>query len=159
MSEQMRGLQEQIYKLNEKLETYQQVERAHLMRVKNGESLSDDYILNGRTYNDMSPESAFKYYEQNDTHFILLDVSAEGFSAQEDLPESTKIPFEELNFRYKEIVSSTTQILVISEDGVSSIKACEFLNEMGFYNVNNISGGYKYWPGFQVEKKQLKIAS
>jgi rhodanese-related sulfurtransferase len=159
MSSQIRDLQEQIHELNSKLETFQEIKSAHIMRVKNGESLSDDYILNSRSYNDMSPESAHEYYQQKDTHFILLDVSSESFSPPEELPEATKIPIDELSFRYREIVSKTTQILIISEDGVSSIRACEFLNEMGFYNVNNISGGYKYWPEFQQAKTQLKIAS
>ena len=159
MSEQIQNLQEQIYKLNEKLEVYQDIERSHLMRVKNGEKLSDDYILNGRKYNDMSPEIAHKFYSQNDTHFILIDVSKEEFVPSIEFAEATKIPLDELNFRYKEIASKTTQILVISEDGVSSIKACEFLNKMGFYNINNISGGYKYWPESQVVQKEFKLVA
>jgi regulator of replication initiation timing len=51
-------LQRQIIELNQKLENYQDIGRSHLLRVKNGDQLSDDYILNGRKYNDMSPESA-----------------------------------------------------------------------------------------------------
>jgi rhodanese-related sulfurtransferase len=159
MSDQIRNLQEQIYTLNQKLEVFQSISSTQLMRVKNGESLSDDYILNARSYNDMSPESALEYYNQNDTQFILLDVSSKDFTPSEDLPEALKIPIDDLNFRYNEITSRKTQILVISEDGVSSIRACEFLNEMGFFNINNVSGGYKYWRGFQLENKQLKMAS
>jgi rhodanese-related sulfurtransferase len=44
-------------------------------------------------------------------------------------------------------------VLVISENGTTSILACEFLNQMGFYNINNISGGYKFWPGYRKIKQ------
>jgi len=159
LDQKVNDLQRQILELNEKLETYQEIERCHLLRIKNGETLSDDYILNGRKYNDMSPEAAFRYFEQEDIHYILLDVSSYDFSPKSDVEEATKIPFEDLNIRYKEIQNKATPLLVICEDGTQSILACEFLNQMGFYNVNNVSGGYKYWPGFQTEKTELKIAS
>ncbi len=149
-------LQQQIIQLNQKLETYQEIERCHLLRVKNGEKLSDDYILNGRKYNDMSPESAYKFFQKQDSQFIVLDVSAEGFQPSTQIEEALHIPFDELNFRYSEIINKATPILVISEDGVSSILACELLNHLGFYNVNNVSGGYKYWPESKVQKTVLK---
>ena len=55
------------------------------------------------------------------------------------------IPLEELNQRITDIESKKVPILVISEEGVRSIKACELLVRQGFYSVNNISGGYHYW--------------
>ena len=51
-----------------------------------------------------------------------------------------------------EIQARTTPILIISEDGTKSILACEFLVKRGFYNCNNISGGYKYWYGFRLKE-------
>lgn len=153
LSERVNELQKQINELNEKIDTQTAVDRCHLLRVKNGDQLSDDYILNGRMYNDMSPESAYNYYEQQNINFILLDVSLKGFQPVEELPEAIKIPFSELKIRYKEIINKATPILVISEDGTTSILACSFLNEMGYYNVNNISGGYKFWPGFRADSK------
>ena len=154
LNDRVNELQKQINELNIKLENSVSIERAHLLRIKNGDQLSDDYILNGRAYNDMSPEIAFDYYNQQDINYILLDVSEKGFSPISELPEAIKIPMHELNIRHKEIINKATPILVISENGTTSILACEFLNKMGFYNVNNISGGYKFWPGFR-QKSQL----
>lgn len=156
LTERVSELQFQINELNMKLDTSLAVERSHLLRVKNGDRLSDDYILNGRFYNDMSPSQAFDYYQQENINFILLDVSNKGFNPVQELPESIKIPFNELAIRFKEIINKATPILVISEDGTKSILACELLNKMGYYNVNNISGGYKFWPAFKTT--QLKEA-
>ncbi len=156
LNEKIVDLQTQIIELNAKVEKYQEIERCHLLRVKNGETLSDDYILNGRAYNDLSPEAALNFYQQNDTHFILIDVSQKGFQTKNEFEEAINIPFDELNFRYKEITNKSTPILIISEDGVQSILACEFLNQMGFYNVNNISGGHKYWPAQESKPNHLK---
>lgn len=126
-----------------------EVQKCQLMRVKNGDSLSDDYILNGRSYSDLSPESAWDLYNEKDEDFILLDVSQKSFYPLEELPEAINIPLEELNLRAREIVNKATRIIVISEDGTRSILACEMLNRHGFYNVSNISGGYKFWLGFK----------
>ncbi len=153
LSERVNELQKQINELNEKLKTQTAVDRSHMMRIKNGDHLADDYILNGRMYNDMSPDKAYSYYEKDNINFILLDVSKKSYAPIEELPEAIKIPFNELNIRYKEIINKATPILVISEDGTTSILACELLNNMGYYNVNNISGGYKFWPGYKVESK------
>jgi rhodanese-related sulfurtransferase len=152
LNERVTELQKQINELNERLDTQSAVDRCHLLRVKNGEQLSDDYILNGRMYNDMSPEKAFDYYGQEDINYILLDVSEKDFHPISELPEATKIPFTELKIRYREIINKATPILVISENGTSSILACEFLNQMGFYNVNNVSGGYKFWIGYKKDQ-------
>ena len=64
-------------------------------------------------------------------------------------------PLEELNMRYAEIPNRTTPILVISEVGLRSIKASELLVKKGFYNVNNVSGGYRYWPKESHETQAL----
>ena len=155
MSETIVDLQKQIIELNYKAEVYNDVQKCHLLRIKNGDSLTDDYIINTRLYNDMSPEVAYEYYNQKDTNYILLDVSSEDFSPKKNIPEATKIPYDELTLRYGEILNKSIPILVISEDGVKSILACNFLNEMGFYNINNISGGYKYWP-WSINKVKLQ---
>ena len=46
----------------------------------------------------------------------------------------------------------------MSEDGTNSILACKMLCELGFLNVNNISGGHKYWPGHKKENQLTNIA-
>ena len=54
---------------------------------------------------------------------------------------------EELYVRFSEIPNKTVPILVISENGLRSIQACEILIKKGFFNINNVSGGYEFWPG------------
>ncbi len=78
--------------------------------------------------------------------FIILDVTKADYSPAARLKGIIKIPLEELASRYAEIQNKTTPILIISECGLRSIKACELLVKKGFFNVNNISGGYKFWP-------------
>lgn len=149
LQDEVKELRKELNDLTEKYEKAMATQRCHIMRIKNGEKLSDEYILNGRNYNDYSPEAAFDFYNQVDENYILLDVSAKGYEPPEELPEATKIPLDELPFRAKEIVNKATPILIISENGVKSILACEMLNEFGYFNVNNISGGYKFWPAFR----------
>jgi rhodanese-related sulfurtransferase len=126
-----------------------EIQKCQIMRLKNGDFVSDDYILNGRSYNDLSPEMAWDLYNERDLDFILLDVSQKSFHPLEELPEAINIPLEELNLRVRELVNKATRIFVISENGTRSILACEMLNKHGYFNVNNISGGYKFWPGFK----------
>ena len=48
------------------------------------------------------------------------------------------------------MINHSQSIFVISEKGVRSILACKILNRFGFYNLSNISGGHKFWPGHKV---------
>lgn len=123
-----------------------QILRNHLIRVKNHETINDNIIIQGRPYNDLSPQMAYKMYKDNNKDFLMLDVSKDGSPIINRPNECLHIPLEELAHRYFEIQSKTTPILIISEDGLRSIKACEFLAAREFYNLNNISGGYEYWP-------------
>lgn len=152
LTKEIETLEAKIFELERKLEKALAIERNHLIRVKNKEDVPDDFIYNGRSYQDLSPERAYKLYKNKDFDFILLDVSSASFSPQERLPEAIHIPWEELESRFLEITQMTTPIFVISEDGVKSVLACEFLVKRGHYNCNNISGGYKYWPGFRLKQ-------
>jgi rhodanese-related sulfurtransferase len=158
LKEQVKELETEIAVLKQELAHSFNVQRCHLLRVKNGDQLSDEYILSGKLYNDYSPEQAFDLYNEKDQNFILLDVSDKNYTPPKTLNEAIKIPLHELPIRFKEIVNKAVPIFVISEDGTKSILACEILNQCGYFNVNNISGGYKFWPGFRqglqiVDKK------
>lgn len=144
------SLEEKILTLEQRLEQQLQIERNHLIRVKNGEEISDEFLQHGRQYNDLSPEKAWKLYCNPDFNFILIDVSHKDYEPVRKIPESIHIPWEEFHDRFYEIVSKTTPILIMSEDGTNSILACEFLVKRGYFNCNNVSGGYKYWKGFQL---------
>src|SRR5690606_38551054 len=110
-----------------------QVQRNHLIRVKNHEEVSDDFIYHGRKYQDLSPEKAWKLYNDKDYDFVLIDVSSKEYQPERKIPEAHHIPWEEFKERFFEITTKTTPILVISEDGTNSVLACEFLISRGYF--------------------------
>jgi rhodanese-related sulfurtransferase len=140
-------LEEHILKLEQRVEELIQVERSHLIRIKNHEELTDEFIYHGSKYLDLSPERAWSLYSNRDYHFIIIDVSSKDFQPEYEIIEAIRIPWEEFSERFMEINSRTSPILIISEDGTNSVLACEFLVKLGFYNCNNVSGGYLHWPG------------
>lgn len=143
-------LEGRILELEQRIEQLIQIERNHLIRVKNHEEVSDDFLFHGRRYQDLSPEKAWKLYNNKDYDFILIDVSAKDFSQNRKIPEALHIPWEDFAERFMEITSKTTPIFFISEDGATSVLACEFMVKRGFFNCNNISGGHKFWKGHQL---------
>lgn len=143
-------LEERCLQLEQKIDQLIQVERNHLIRIKNHEEISDEFINTGRKYLDLSPEKAWKLYCDKDFDYILLDVSSKEFKPSVPLMESIHIPWEEFHDRFIEITARTTPIFIISEDGTKSVLACEFLVSRGYFNCNNISGGYKLWKGNQM---------
>lgn len=143
------NIERNLAKVDEKLDFSVALQRNHLIRVKNGEFIDDNMILMGLPYNDLSPRRALEIYEDKDMDYILLDITSKGYDKPIELEGAIHIPYEELDHRYVEITNKTTPILVISEDGLKSIQACEKLVKRGFFNVNNISGGYKFWPANQ----------
>lgn len=149
LEEMLTALDKRVSAMDADVKESFQTIQSHLVRIKNSEVLSDDFLLNRRPYNDLSPEKAFKLYQDKDQDFILLDVSIKDYNPERALPEAIKIPLEELGSRHVEIANKAASIWVISEDGTRSILACEILNRRGFYNVNNVSGGYKFWPGIR----------
>ena len=142
-------LEGKILALEEKLDRMIQVERDHLIRVKNKEELSDDFLAQGKSYQDLTPDKAWKFYQKEDFNFIMIDVSSKDFRPLKRITEALHLPWEDFRDRFIEIQSRTIPIFVICEDGTHSVLACEFLVKHGFYNCNNISGGYKHWKGFQ----------
>jgi rhodanese-related sulfurtransferase len=149
--EQIGSLEERILELEQKIEQLIQIERNHLVRVKNHEEISDEFIEHGRKYLDLTPEKAWKLYNNKDFDFILIDVCEKDKRPSRPIAEALHIPWSEFSERFTEIQSRTTPIIIISEDGTNSVLACTFLAERGFYNCNNISGGYKHWKGFQLK--------
>ncbi len=148
---QIQHLEEEMLRIEQHVEGLVQVQRNHLIRVKNHEQISDEFILHGRKYQDLSPERAWKLYSNKDFDFVLLDVSAADHAPQTPIPEAIHIPFEDLKNRFYEISNKTLPLLIISEDGTKSVLACEFFVKRGYFNCNNISGGYKFWKGNQLK--------
>lgn len=148
INSRLTNIEKNIARLDEKMDFSITLQRNHLIRVKNGEDIDDSMILMGSPYNDLSPQKAHTTFNNPDMDFLVLDVSSESFKPKERLTGAIHIPMEELDRRYAEIQNRTTPILVISEKGLRSIQACELLIKKGYFNINNISGGYKFWPDF-----------
>lgn len=128
-----------------------QLEKVQLLRVKNQEELSDQYLLDSTGYLDLSPDKAFEMYNNKNIDFVLLDVSVDEYTPFKTLKEAKNIPLEELENKIHELPSKKRHFLVISERGARSILACKILNEYGYYHLSHISGGYKFWPGFRLD--------
>ena len=156
MNNRLSNIEKNISRLEEKLDFSIALQRNHLIRVKNGEEVDDNMILYGRPYNDLSPQQAHKLTSNPDADYVLLDVSSQDFRPKNRIQESIHIPLEELDRRYAEVQSRTLPLMVISEKGVRSIQACEKLVRKGFFNINNISGGYDFWPS---KNKEIESAA
>jgi rhodanese-related sulfurtransferase len=153
INSRLNNIEKNIARIDEKLDFSITLQRNHLVRVKNGEEIDDSMILMGRPYNDITPQRAWSIYNNPNVDFFVLDVTSKAFKDVR-LEEALHIPLEELHIRFVEIPSKTVPVLVISENGLRSISACELLVKKGFYNINNVSGGYEFWPGAQKEPNQ-----
>jgi rhodanese-related sulfurtransferase len=152
LNNRLSNIERNISRLEEKLDFSLAIQRNHLIRIKNGPDLTDEAILFSRPYNDISPQQAYDIFQDANQDFIILDVSEKNFKAKSIIIGAVAIPLEVLASEYTEITSKTTPILIISENGLRSILACELLIKKGFFNLNNISGGHEFWPG---HKKSL----
>jgi rhodanese-related sulfurtransferase len=139
-------MQNQFLKLSETFERLIEIQKAQLIQVKNRQHLSDDAILHGRSYYDLTPEKAYEYYLNENKNFMVVDVADDYYERPVKLAEAIEVQVANLENNHYELPSRSTPILVISEDGTKSILACERLNQMGYYLVFNVSGGYKFWP-------------
>lgn len=146
------SLETKLCRIEEKVDLSVSIQRNHLIRVMKKEPINDEMILYGKPYNDLSPEEAYRFYQEDKEDFIIIDVTANDGKTNRPIENAVKIPLEELSTRSSEIKSKVIPILVISERGVRSILACELLVKKGFFNVNNISGGHLYWPGHKENK-------
>ncbi len=152
MNNRLSNIEKNISRIDEKLEFSLSLQRNHLIRIKNGEFIDDSNILMGKPYNDLSPQRAFEIFQNPNLDFLVLDVSKADFTSRKNIEGSVKIPLEELSQRYPEISSKTTPILVFSEQGLRSIQACELLIKKGFFNLNNVSGGHRFWPSLSEQE-------
>lgn len=146
INSRLNNIEKNISRIDEKLDFSITLQRNHLVRVKNGEEIDDSMILMGRPYNDITPQRAWSIYNNPNIDFFVLDVTSRSYKGLR-IDEALHISLEELHIRYSEIPNKTVPILVISENGLRSIQACEILVKKGFFNINNISGGYEFWPG------------
>jgi rhodanese-related sulfurtransferase len=150
--EEIDRLENSLLALEQRMLRLHEIQRAQLIRVKNHEEISDEFILQNKGYQDLSPERAWKLYQNPDFNFILIDVSAADYRPPHQIPEAIRMPWEEFAHHSLTLQSRSTPIFVISEDGTKSVLACEFLVKRGFYNCNNVSGGYQHWKGGRLRE-------
>lgn len=156
INNRLSNIENNISRIEDKLDFSIHLQRNHLIRIKNGESIDDSMVLLGRPYNDLSPSQAHSIYNNPDQDFILVDVSSRSYKGDR-VEGAIQIPLEELDRRYIEIQSRTLPVLIISEQGLRSIQASELLVKKGFFNINNISGGNRFWPGFKLKNLESVI--
>lgn len=76
---------------------------------------------------------------------VILDVrTPEEFTAHH-LPGAALIPIQELGARLGELGSKRQPLLVHCEHGIRSRHACEFLAQMGFVTLYDLTGGLAAW--------------
>ena len=155
INSRLTNIEKNISKLDEKMDFTIMLQRNHLVRIKNGEEIDDNMILLGRPYNDLSPQRAFQIFNNPDIDYYILDVSSKTYQGPR-IAEAIRIPLEELNMRFAEIPTKTVPILCISENGLRSIQASEVLVKKGFFNINNVSGGYACWPEFNTTPSDVQ---
>lgn len=126
------------------------IQRQHMVRIKNGEKLSDQFLMQGHAYRDLDPQTAWDIFRSEDADFIFLDVSARDFQVARP-GETLHIPLEELENRLSDFPNQSISIIVISEEGLRSVLACDFLVSRGFFNCNNVSGGWRHWRGHALK--------
>lgn len=159
INNRLANIEKNIARIDEKLDFSIALHRNHLIRIKNKSPISDNMILMGRPYNDFSPEEAYSIYSNPDLDFIILDVSENENTNALKIKEAISIPLSQLARRHTEIQTKITPLLIICENGLNSIKACELLVKRGYFNVNNISGGHEFWPGHNRFTQREKEAS
>jgi len=155
INNRLSNIENNISRIEDKLDFSIQLQRNHLIRIKNGEEIDDNMVLLGRPYNDLNPSEAYRIYSDTDKDFILVDVCSRDYEGKQ-IEGAIRIPLEELGRRYTEIQSRTLPILLISEQGLRSIQAAELLVKKGFFNINNISGGNRFWPGHKLKDVSRK---
>lgn len=139
------NLEKNFSTLEDKIDLVLSLQKNQFIKEKNSNT-----TLMSSPYNDLSPNDAWSFHQDDLQRLIILDVSSKE-SSMKKIDGAINIPLESLSHYYVEIKSRTTPIMVISEKGLRSIQACEFLIKRGFHNVNNISGGHEYWPGNKRE--------
>ena len=90
-----------------------------------------------------SPLEIKKRLDQGDSIF-LLDVREPQEYAFARIEGAHLIPLGELPYRYQEL-DAEKEILVYCHHGIRSLQAANFLLQMGFKNVKNLSGGIDAW--------------
>ncbi len=119
--------------------------REMLAVVATGGRLSREQVLEGRLWNDASPEEARRLVESDAVR--LLDVRTSGETAGGIIPGAQLIPVDQLEARLRELPKAGKPLLVYCAGGSRSAAACEFLASQGYTQLSNLEGGFGAWQG------------
>jgi len=75
---------------------------------------------------------------------ILLDVRQDWETRLCRLAGATHIPIEEIEHRTEEL-NPGDEIVVLCHQGIRSAAVSEYLRQLGFANVKNLTGGLDLW--------------
>jgi len=75
---------------------------------------------------------------------LLLDVRQDWETKLCRLPNAVHIPIEEIELRTDEL-DPNDEIVVYCHQGVRSAAVADYLSQLGFRNVKNLSGGLDAW--------------
>jgi len=131
--------------LREELEQALSVVREHLAQVSEGALVSREMIVEGRVWEDVSPEDGVALVERGGVR--LLDVRSPQETAGGVIPGALLIPIEELEERVGELPQDGAPTLVYCAAGGRSAAACEYLSSRGYTGLRNLQGGIGSWSG------------
>ena len=151
LTSKLEKLEKRVLELEKLLEQEKSIINTNIIRLRNGYELNDQAILDGSKYMDITAYKAYEIFQLDEAQYTVLDIASQDFARPCKIPSLITIPYSELNSRIDDIPTKTIPILVISEDGVNSINACELLSQHGFYNTYNISGGYEKLPTPKID--------
>ncbi len=119
--------------------------RQMLAVVASGGKLTREQVLEGRLWNDVSPEEGRRLVEANAVR--VLDVRTPSETAGGIIPGALLIPVDQLEARLREVPKDGKRLLVYCAGGSRSAAACEFLSQQGFNDPANLEGGFGAWSG------------
>lgn len=76
---------------------------------------------------------------------VLIDVRGPGEVRQGSIPGAVNVPLDELRSRLDELPSAATPLVVTCAVGVRGHTAARILEQRGWSDVRNLSGGYTTW--------------
>ncbi len=126
--------------------------RVQLAAVAAGRPVDQNLIRDGRLYHDVTAAEAQQLYEdtirQAPDSAVLVDVRTPKEQAVRRIPGARLVPLEELDQRFGEEISSSTQkVFVFCASGERSRLACDFLGRQGYTNLYHVRDGLSGWPG------------
>jgi rhodanese-related sulfurtransferase len=92
---------------------------------------------------EITPQELKARFDHNDRP-VLVDVREDWETKLCRLDNALHIPIEELEFRTEEL-NPADDIVVYCHHGVRSAAVADYLRQLGFTRVRNLSGGLDAW--------------